>query len=62
MYLLIFEHGSLLATNTLTSTEFKEADDGLLDIIRPHLNGRKLYYEQYAEGNWHRIEEYNPED
>lgn len=55
MYLFIFEDGEMKVGNTVTDDDIKMVEYGILDIVKTVIEQNDIFYEQYYDGKWHRI-------
>jgi len=55
MYLFIFEDGQMNVGDTIADGDYQASDDGILDIVKTVIEGMDMHYEQYHDGEWHRI-------
>ena len=56
MYLFIFRDGEMSTGNTLSEGDYDANSVGVLDIVRIVMENKDIFYEQYFDGKWHRIE------
>ena len=60
MYLFIFEDGEMSVGNTLSDGDYDANSVGVLDIVRTVTENTDIFYEQYFNGKWHRIDALEP--